>query len=140
MNATEIILSLDVVARINLNDKLVTTDGFNIHPNSPWRAAARWWYAETRLRNYDALRSLLANAQNIHELFARRDDHTGARRVADAIRHALKGISNLAETYRDDVELHTKLTRLIRDAETAFPEQAQRADSPPDSPHHHHRS
>lgn len=118
MNVTEVLLNLDVVSQVGINDKLVTEGpNFNIRSNSYARALTRWWYDEGRLKNYEALRSLFGNALNLSELLILKQDTECARRVLAAITPALKGVRNLSQTYRDDVDVFAKFTRLVKDVE-----------------------
>jgi hypothetical protein len=77
----------------------------------------RWWYDESRLKNYEAVRSLLGNALNLSELLILKKDTESAKRVLVAVTPALKGVCNLSETYRDDVDVFAKFTRLVKDVE-----------------------
>ena len=118
MNVTEVLLNLDVVSQVGINDKLVTEGpNFNIRTNSYTRAIMRWWYDESRVKNYDALRSLFANALNLSELLILKKDTESAGRVLVAITPALRGVRNLSQTYRDDVDVFAKFTRLVKDVE-----------------------
>lgn len=118
MNVTDILLSLDVVSQVGINDKLVTEGAtFNIRANSYARALTRWWYDEGRMKNYEALRSLFGNALNLSELLLLKGDEDSARRVITAITPALRGVRNLSQTYRDDVDVYAKFTRLVKDVE-----------------------
>lgn len=118
MNVTEVLLSLDVVSQVGINDKLVTEGPhFNIRPNTYFRAAMRWWYDECRSKNYDALRSLFGNAVNLVELLVYKGDVVCASRVLAAVTPALAGVRNLSQTYRDDVDVYAKFTRLVKDVE-----------------------
>ena len=118
MNVTEVLLNLDVVSQVGINDKLVTEGpNFNIRSNSYTRALMRWWYDEGRMKNYEALRSLFGNALNLSELLILKKDTESARRVLVAITPALRGVRNLSQTYRDDVDVFAKFTRLVKDVE-----------------------
>lgn len=120
MNVSEIVLGLDVVSKIGINDKLVTSGStFNVRTNTYMRALSRWWYDEGRGKDYESLRSLFGAAINVSELLALRKDYFEAARVISAITPALKGLSNLAQTYRDDIEVHARFTRLQKDVEGA---------------------
>lgn len=118
MNVTEVLLNLDVVSQVGINDKLVTEGAsFNIRPNGYLRALMRWWYDEGRTKNYEALRSLFGNALNLSELLIHKGRIESATRVLDAIEPALNGVRNLSQTYRDDVDMFAKFTRLVKDVE-----------------------
>ena len=118
MNVTEVLLNLDVVSQTQVHDKLIT-DGanFNIRYTSYIRSIARWWYDETRTKNYEALRSLFGHALNLAELLIFKNDNDVAERILNAVAPALKGVCNLSQTYRDDVEGFAKFTRLVKDVE-----------------------
>lgn len=116
MNETEILLNLDVVSQVGINDKLVTQGfTFNIRPNTYTRSFSRWWYDEGRVKDYESLRSLFGSAINLTELLIFRKDIASAARVLAAITPALRGVQNLSQTYRDDVDVHAKFTRLVKD-------------------------
>ena len=121
MNMTETLLNLDIVSSVGINDKLVTEGStFNIRPNTSLRSFVRWWNDESRLKNYVALQSLFGNAINLLHLLKLRGEDASAARVARAINPAISGVKNLAQTYRDDVDLNAKFNRLVQDVEEAM--------------------
>ena len=118
MNVTEILLSLDVVSQVGINDKLITEGAnFNIRTNTYMRAVTRWWYDEGRMKNYESLKLLFGSALNLAELLLLKSEVTSAMRVAGAIRPALRGVRNMSQTYRDDVDVYAKFNRLCRDVD-----------------------
>ena len=134
MNNTEaIITNLIVTSRVGINDKLVVEGGkLNIQPQSTWRAIWRWWYSETRLASFNAVHALLSAACNMIELQQLRGNHKDAMPIAEVLPLALKGVRNLSQTYRDDVEVCAKFQMLISDIERFISE--HHAPSPPHTP------
>tara|TARA_B100000683_G_scaffold262837_1_gene290477 strand:- start:1475 stop:1996 length:522 start_codon:yes stop_codon:yes gene_type:complete len=119
MNADLTLTNLMVIGSIGVNDKLVVFDGsvFNIRPNTTFRAAVRWWYGETRYNNFTSLHSVICSAMNLIELFVLRGEFEKASRLLDALPGVLTGLSNVKQTYRDDVEMSSKIQLLIRDVQ-----------------------
>ena len=119
LNNTEaIITNLIVTSRVGINDKLVVEGGkLNIQPQSSWRALWRWWYSETRLASFNAVHALMSAACNMIELQQLRGNQKEAMPIAEILPQALRGVKNLSETYRDDVEACAKFQMLISDIE-----------------------
>lgn len=118
MNGDAVLTNLLVIQRVGINDKLVF-DGaaFNIRPNTSFRAFARWWYSENRYSNYEALRSVICAGVNLVELHMLRNEVESANRIKTALLASQKGLRNLSETYRDDVDMTSRLSMLITDLE-----------------------
>ena len=114
--ADDILTNLLVLARVEVNDKLVSEAlAFKVRPVSYTRSAVRWLQGESRCRNYEALRALFGAAMNVIELLYLKREDVAAERLLDAFPKALEGVHNMSQTYRDDVETASKLSILATD-------------------------
>lgn len=118
MNLTETMLNLDIMAMVQVHDKVVS-DGARviIQPNGAARSMLRWWYADGRQKSYETVRTVFNNSLNLVELLILRNETGTARRVATAVQCAMRGVHALGQTYLDDHEIHAKFSRLALDIE-----------------------
>ena len=118
MNTDTVLQNLIVLSRVEVNDKLVS-DGvhLSIRPPTYTRSLFRYWYNETRQSNIEALHSLLSAAINLAELLHLQRNAEGSARVVSALHPAVRGLRNLLETYRDDIDACSRLTMLVQDTD-----------------------
>lgn len=118
---------LDVLGSITANDKLCTQgDSIDVYRPSVFRGAFRWWSGESRARNMAIVDLVLRSSMQtvlILQKTARRGDIVAPaeanrlRRTVDRLRKASVGLSNLIETYRDDLCTCAKLRTILATVE-----------------------
>lgn len=120
----KLIQNLKTIGNISHNDKLSTqTDTFTIHEPSSVRGAYRWFYSETRLLNLEKIRDLMHNTKNECTIITSADNQRIEDRhilaeLISAMEHAIKGLSNMTETYKDDIATKTSIELIISETQS----------------------
>ena len=108
------LMNLSMLAQVQLNDKLLY-DGvlFSVQPNTYARAVQRWWQGASRTNTFESLQVFIENAMQLLELLCLRGDTDLADRLLAALPKATQGLKNMRETYRDDLEMSSKLDLML---------------------------
>lgn len=126
---TEIVLkNLTILANVSHNDKLNTNEEtFSIYIPTVMRGSLRAWYGEKRSNNIakiqQTVRMAISFIQTVSQEFTKREETLGlfsfakkirqCKRMYDSLKESKIGISNLQQTYKDDITMHTQLKVII---------------------------
>lgn len=99
-----ILINLRVLSNIGVQDKLCTYETpFNLHSPSAWRSAYRFIYRESRVKNLQDIENCIYEAKK----------HPQFPRIKSALKSVPTGLLRLANTYRDDATLYSRILVLI---------------------------
>ena len=111
MDDNSIIINLKVIAAIQPNDKINTSDNFlnleskNLFPQS----IKRWWRGDDRNESLSRLDELITEALT-------RNDPI----VIDNIKHTIAGLNNLKNTYSKCIQTVARINTIIEKINTAL--------------------
>ena len=122
--------NLHVLGAISHNDKLLTNgDNFDIYSPTSVRGAMRMWHGENRMQNIRRVRQTVTSGMAFATLLfgdaeSFKTDATifrfdttilQYRRMCDALQKASIGLSNLQQTYRDDMMMSSQINLLVEE-------------------------
>lgn len=119
-----LVQNLRTIGSLNFNDKVLTVgDVFHVSQSTFFQSLRRRWYGENRSDNIDRLGRLFYHTRNECDLiFAKpmktREDAQALENMVSGLEHAVTGLRNLAETYRDDVAIKSRLEIFVTDIES----------------------
>jgi len=114
---------LEVVASVNANDKICTQAGLvDVYKPTATRGFVRWWYGESRFRNFTLIELVVRSAIQTVELQHPQTHAASCVAVAQPrlvrkLRDAKRGLLHLLETYRDDAATCSRLRVMISDVD-----------------------
>tara|TARA_B110000046_G_scaffold41267_1_gene45706 strand:- start:1329 stop:1799 length:471 start_codon:yes stop_codon:yes gene_type:complete len=116
---------LEVVASVNANDKICTQAGLvDVYKPTATRGVVRWWYGESRFRNFTLIELVVRSAiqtVELHHTHSVNSPCIGAPqpqpRLVRKLRDAKRGLMHLLETYRDDAATCSRLRVMISDVD-----------------------
>lgn len=128
--------NLAVIAALAQNDKLITnTEPFAVYMPTSVRGFLRFWYGESRQENINKIQACIRCAKNsvtttlsecgdkalattpFRVYVGNQEQMQFCVRMMDALRSCIRGLSNLKQTYRDDITTTCLLQSLVHEIE-----------------------
>ncbi len=117
-----LIQNLKTIGALELDQKLYTSsDEFSISHVSSYQKFLRTYYGENRQTNLDKIRQTLHNSKNEAILIMKLSPDISwehkctLESLLASLESLMKGITNLMETYRDDIAYKNKLSVTLED-------------------------
>ena len=121
--AHRLIQNLKTIGALEFDQKLYTSsDEFSICPVSSYQRFLRTYYGENRHMNLDKIRQTLHNSKNEAIIIMKLspdiswEQNCILESLLASLESLMKGITNLMETYRDDIAYKNKLSVTLEDA------------------------
>ena len=120
--------NLSILGSVSQNDKINTNcDIFVIYVPTVLRGAVRLWYGEARQCNMQRLQETIRIATSAirqyvtdvsqmtgeEQRFQKATKELWCKRLIKTLAESRSGLTNLQQTYRDDVTMHTQVKMLI---------------------------
>merc|ERR1711907_739193 len=105
-----ILLKLNIISQLKENDKLVVNNNDFKIDNNNLQFVKRWYYSENRENTLNKLNELMDTTVKFID-----DNHINKilRRILFSLKSSINGINYLKLTYKNDVNIITKIDLLI---------------------------